>query len=59
MEAKIRTLLSSWSLTDDKGKQLPFDSLQRFPPQVVIHLNNELDRLLGTEGLFGMRFPGM
>jgi len=59
MEAKIRTLLTSWSLKDEKGKQLAFDNLGRFPPQVVIHLNNELDRLLGTEGLFGMKVPNL
>lgn len=57
MDAKIRTLLRSWSLKNDKGRSLGFDQLENFPPSVVIHLNNEIDKVLGTEGLFGMKSP--
>jgi hypothetical protein len=57
LEAKIKTLLVSWSLTDDAGKELPHENLDRFPPQAVMYLNSELDKLIGTEGLLGVKIP--
>lgn len=57
MESKIRILLKSWSLKDHKGKTVPFDHLEKFPPPVVVYLNNEIDKVLGAEGLFGMSLP--
>lgn len=53
MDAKIRVLLKSWSLKDEKGKSLTLDNVDKLPTSVIMHLSGEVDKELGPNGLFG------
>lgn len=54
MDAKVRTLLKSWSLKDEAGGVLPIAKFDSLSPAVILKLSTLVDAQLGGAGIMGI-----